>query len=215
MRPELIEAVLFDFDGVVADTEPLVSAQDLEAFRTFGIEPTWDELYSFVGTDGYGPARAVFEKYGVDATFEDLRSPERHADRIEVYLDPSLDAMPGIREFIPGLRAAGVRTALVSTSPAQHLLAGLNRLGMTSCFDAIVSGDLTEKHKPDPEPYAKACELLGVDPARAVAFDDSPSGIASAKAAGCYAIGFTGSVVKQDTSAADETVATFEGLTLV
>lgn len=207
-------AALFDFDGVVADTEPLVSAQDLEAFRTFGIEPTWDELYSFVGTDGYGPARAVFERYGVDATFDDLRSPERHADRIEVYLDPSLDAMPGIREFIAGLRERGLKTALVSTSPARHLLAGLNRLGMTSCFDAIVSGDLTERHKPDPEPYARACELLGVVPGECVAFDDSPSGIASAKAAGCYVVGFTGSVVRQDTSEADETLASFEGLVL-
>jgi len=85
---------------------------------------------------------------------------------------------------------------------------------MTSLYDAIVCGDMVERFKPDPQPYQRAMGFLDADPARTVVFEDSPTGIASARAAGTYVIGYRGGSLSQDTSEADESIDTFEGFSL-
>ena len=89
------------------------------------------------------------------------------------------------------------------------ILTALARLGILSRFDAIVCGDMVENRKPAPDPYLRAMELLGVRPSACVAVEDSPTGIASAKAAGCYVIAYTGCDIVQDVSAADEVINSF------
>ena len=90
----------------------------------------------------------------------------------------------------------------------------LGRIGLADLVDLVVGGDDVTHHKPDPEPYARALEAFGATPADAVAFEDSPAGVASAQAAGVYTFGFTGSCVPQELPAADEHFSSFAELSL-
>lgn len=110
------------------------------------------------------------------------------------------------------LRAHGVKVGLVSTTPARGPLVALDRLGIVHLFDALVFGDMVERHKPEPDPYLFALRILGVKPSEAIVFEDSAVGIAAARAAGCHAIGYAGCPVVQDLFAADEVITTYLGL---
>ncbi len=206
MRPETIEAVCFDFDGTLADTEPLGIELDLEAYRSFGLEVPLEEAHTVCGTDGKASVEAILANHGrPDLTAEDFEARRRPSSQI--YRSMGLTVFPGAFECVRSLRAAGVKCAVVSTTAACDLAYGLSRIGAMDCFDAMVAGDMVEHRKPAPDPYLLALSFLGVDASRAIAVDDSPVGIASAKAAGLHVVAFTGSEIRQDTSAADETLA--------
>lgn len=212
MRPSDVQAVLFDFDGVCADTEPLGLELDRAVYARHGIHPTRQEMESLVGTTGEESVPALFARYGQQVSAEQYWA-ERE-DNVVIYRDMPLSAMPGVIDLLRRLRARGVLTALVSTTRASNINFALNRLGMQPLFDALVTGDMVEHHKPEPEPYLLGARTLGAEPVACVAIEDSPTGIASAKAAGLYTIGFAGLTIHQDTSAADETVGTLVGLEL-
>ena len=108
----------------------------------------------------------------------------------------------------------GTRVAVVSTTEHRLVVTALGRVGLLDLVDLVVGGDDVTRHKPDPEPYARALKALGIAAHEAVAFEDSPSGVASAQAAGVHTLGYTGSSVPQDLSAADELFSTFELLRL-
>lgn len=205
MRPEPLEAVLFDFDGVCADTEPLGIQLDREVYAQFGIEPTEEELLAMVGTTGEETIPWVFARHGMRVSAAEFWA--RRRDNSLIYREMPLSRMPGIVEALTGLRLRGVLCALVSTTAAANINFALNRLGMQRMFDVLMCGDMVARHKPEPDPYLAAVAMLGVDPGQCMAVEDSPTGIASAKAAGLYTVGFAGLTIHQDTSAADETVA--------
>ena len=104
--------------------------------------------------------------------------------------------------------------AVVSTTEHRLVVTALGRVGLLDLVDLVVGGDDVTRHKPDPEPYARALKALGIAAHEAVAFEDSPSGVASAQAAGVHTLGYTGSSVPQDLSAADELFSSFELLRL-
>lgn len=211
-RPANIQAVLFDFDGVCADTEPLGLLLDSEVYAYYGIEPTDEERHALVGTTGEETIPWLFRRHGMNVTAQEFWSHRRPNELI--YRELPLQLIPGIRELLGNLRARGVRTALVSTTNSACINFALNRLGLQDMFDIRICGDMVAHHKPDPEPYLAGVAALGADVARCVAVEDSPTGIAAAKAAGLYTLGYAGYSIHQDTSAADETVASFEGLEL-
>ncbi|MCH3942402.1 MAG: HAD family phosphatase [Atopobiaceae bacterium] len=203
---------LFDFDGVCADTEPLGVEWDREAFRAVGVEPSLDEMLALVGTNGPDSVPRVLARHHAEATFEQYQAAK---DAItSVYERPELVAMPGVVDFVGGLRERGIATGLVSTTRSSYILFALNNLGMASLFDTIVCGDMVERHKPDPLCYERSLANLGISARDAIAFEDSPTGIAAAKAAGLYVVGFEGSVIEQDTSAADTTLGSFVGASI-
>jgi HAD superfamily hydrolase (TIGR01509 family) len=95
---------------------------------------------------------------------------------------------PGARELLAAVRSAGLRSALVTATRRRLVEVALGTIGR-SWFDVLVTGDEIINPKPDPEPYLTAARLLGVDPSRCVAVEDSPAGVRSALAAGCTVIG--------------------------
>lgn len=203
-RPNPLEAVLFDFDGVCVDTEPLGIELDREVYAQYGIEPTDEELLAMVGTTGEQTIPWVFSRHGMEVSAEEFWA--RRRDNSLIYREMDLVPMPGIVEALTSMRLRGVRCALVSTTSSANINFALDRLEMQRLFDILVCGDMVARHKPEPDPYQLAVALLGCDPARCMAVEDSPTGIASAKAAGLYTVGFAGLTIHQDTSAADETV---------
>ena len=211
-RPERIECVLFDFDGTLCDTEDKNIELVGEILRSMGAPVTNDDLVVLAGGDDRVTVPPILEKYGVAGTIDDY---ERERDGCyRTYADGDLVLEPGARELVASLRARGVAVGLVSTTIARCIVTALDRLRALDLFDVVVCGDMVERRKPNPDPYLRALELLGVDASRAVVFEDSPTGIAAGHAAGCYVIAYDGCSLDQDLSTADEVISTYEGLDL-
>ena len=213
-RPKDLAYALFDFDGVVADTEPLYLELDRQSMIGLGYEPTMDELRGFVGKPSDVMAVELLAKHGITATLEDYRDGRDIGAGI--YGNPDLPASPGIEDLWHFLRERGVRIGVVSTTPCADLLRALHRLGLLTYADAVMGRELAARTKPDPDPYLQGLAALAPnDPqaaARAIVVEDSPSGIAAAKAAGIHVVGYRGASVEQDTSEADETCDSFQEL---
>lgn len=198
------KCALFDFDGVVADTEPLYVELDRRALAALGYEATDEELEGFVGKASEVEGPALLARHGIQATEADYLAVW-DSDR-DIYGNPALEPSPGLPELWARLRERGCRIAVVSTTRCASLVRALNNFGLLTYVDAIVGREMVSRMKPDPEPYLRALEILGVDAADAVAFDDSSSGVASARAAGVYTVCYRG------TSDADARLMDFRDL---
>ena len=177
-----------------------------------GAEVSREELEVLTGGEDRVTVPPILERHGVEGTIDDFEHLRDECYR--TYAEANLVLEPGSLELLDGLRARGVKVGLVSMTVARCILTGAARLGILNRFDAIVCGDMVLRRKPAPDPYLRAAELLGIDPAHCVAVEDSPTGIASAKAAGCHVIAYTGCDIVQDVSAADEVIDSFVGLEL-
>lgn len=180
-------AVLFDMDGTLVDSEKIwtVAIDDLAA--SYGGTVSEAARLAMVGT-GMADSMAILH--------EDLGQPWRDPvtgarwleDRAIELFAGGLEWRPGARALLRAVRAAGIRTALVTSSGRRLVEVALGTLGAEN-FDAVVCGDEVGAAKPDPEPYLTAAALLGVPASECVAVEDSPSGVASALAAGATVVG--------------------------
>ena len=124
----------------------------------------------------------------------------------------SLRPQPGLREWLDSLRARGVTTAVVSSTRTQLIVTALNRMQLLRSFDVVVCGDMVQTPKPAPDSYRLALKWLGLDAGQCLAVEDSPTGLQAAKAAGLQVVGYTGGSIRQDTSRADWTAASFDAI---
>ena len=211
-RPERIDAVLFDFDGTLCNTEVENIRLVQDVLRQMGAEVSFEELEVLTGGEDRVTVPPILERHHVAGTIDDY---ERLRDNCyRTYAEANLVLEPGALDLLDSLRASGTKVGLVSMTVARCILTGVARLGILDRFDVVVCGDMVERRKPAPDPYLRAAELLGVDPVRCVAVEDSPTGIGSAKAAGCHVIAYTGCDIVQDVSAADEVIDSFVGIAL-
>ena len=182
------EAVLFDNDGLLLDTEAVWSRAEQKLFQVRGMQFTIDHKRSLVGSSAEIAGRKL-------ARF--LNEPGREAelmdelnDLVLAELEGGVDAMVGARELIEILRLAAVPIALVSNSPRRFIERSHEVAGTGMPFEAVVSGHEVPEAKPAPDAYLEACSQLGVEPGRRViVLEDSPSGVTAAVAAGLYVIG--------------------------
>lgn len=202
------KCVLFDFDGVIADTEESNSEYCAKAMLHFGVVMTTEDKKSLVGAHGPSVIQRLLDRAEQPATMDDFL--RIRAASGNTYEDGDLKAEPGVILLIEALRAAGVKTAVVSSTRAKLILAGLNRLHMLPLFDIVLCGDMTEKHKPDPFPYQKAMEMLGVSPEETIVVEDSPIGIHAGVSSGADVIAYTGGTVKQDIHEAPYSASSFD-----
>lgn len=180
-----VELVLFDFDGTLADTIPLILASFRHATRSIYGKPLPDDaLLSNVGQ----PLRAQME----------VIDPERADDLFAAYREHNAanhDAMirpfPGIAEALAALKAGGLRLAVVTSKARPFAERGLRVLGMQDAFDLVVSMEDTERHKPDPEPLRFALQRLQGERATAAYVGDSPFDIAAGKVAQMVTVAVT------------------------
>ena len=178
-------AVLWDMDGTLVDTEPYWMACEHELVDAFGGRWTNDDARSIVGFDLLAAAAELRSRGGVDLPPRQI--VERLQDGVIARIRHRVPWRPGARRLLAELGELGVPCALVTMSWEPLARAVVDALGPAS-FRAVVTGDMVTNGKPHPEPYLEAAARLGVDPVECVAIEDSPTGVASARAAGCVVV---------------------------
>lgn len=175
-------AVLFDMDGTLVDTEHLWWQAAAELATELDLTLTEDDLPEVLGQAVEHTAAHLHRASGTERTEADLieRLGDSFADKVATEIVPR----PGALALLAALRAADVPTALVSASPRRVVDLVLGSLG-TEWFTTTLAAEDTERTKPAPDPYLAAALRLGLDPAVCVAVEDTPTGVASAQAAGC------------------------------
>ncbi|MBA8816194.1 HAD superfamily hydrolase (TIGR01509 family) [Microbacterium halimionae] len=186
MTSSLPAAVLWDMDGTLVDTEPYWMAAETPLVESFGGTWNHEQALSLVGL-GLDDAARILQSAGVRLPTTEIvtRLTDNVIDRLST---DGVPFRPGARELLFGLRAAGIKTALVTMS-LRRMATHVVDLIDFDAFDLVIAGDDVDRPKPFPDPYLQACAALGVDPARTVAIEDSPNGLRSAIAAGTVSLG--------------------------
>jgi len=183
-----IRGLLFDFDGLLIDTETPARLAYEELYREHGHELPLDKWATLVGTIGaeWDPNEHLEELVG--RPLDQVALAERRRAR-EFELCDLEDLRPGIAEYLGEAERLGLKTAIVSSGNTDWIERHLRRLDRQHGWDAIVAanGD-AERAKPSPDLYEEALSLVGLRPPEAIAFEDSVNGIHAAKAAGVFVV---------------------------
>jgi len=180
-----LQAVLFDMDGLLVDTEPLWFDVELEVMAKLGGEWTQADQSAVLGSPSAMAARYMIQRSG--AGTDPAEVVRWMDDGIVRRVREQVTILPGAVALLGDLHAAGVPCGLVSASVRPMVDAVLARVGAAH-FAVTISGDDVSRNKPDPEPYLKAIAALGGDPSRCVVLEDSPNGVAAGLAAGCQVV---------------------------
>jgi beta-phosphoglucomutase len=198
----MIKGVLFDMDGVLVDSEPLICKAAIMMFHELGIKVMPEDFHPFVGMGENRYIGGVAENYGVRVDIEKVkaRTYEIYADIVHGKLSP----LPGAHEFISECRKRGFRLALATSADSVKMEVNLAEIGLPpATFNAIVTGLDVENKKPFPDIYIRAAERIGLAPHECLVVEDAISGIKAGKAAGCRCLGVTTSFDAQVLAEAD------------
>jgi HAD superfamily hydrolase (TIGR01509 family) len=197
-------------DGLLLETEDLWHASESELFRRYGAEFTREDQLNLIGTGLSFSARYYAERLG-QPTERGTALAEEMLAIMHDHVRREVAARPGAEALVGELRSRGVPLGIASNSPRYLVTDALATAGLSDAFDSVVTADDVAHAKPAPDIYLRACELLGVAPADALALEDSTSGVAAAKAAGltCIAVPL---FPETDVSAADRVITSLTEL---
>ena len=209
-----IKALVFDFDGLILETEMPAYRSWAEIYREHGHELPRDRWLDYIGREaGWFDALANLESL-VTAPF-DPEAVRRRREERRAQLLAELDVMAGIRDYVSEGRRLSLLLAIASSSPTAYVRAHLGRIALNDVWDAVVCREDAPRAKPAPDLYLRAVEVLGVAPEEALALEDSPNGIAAAKDAGLWVVAVPNALTAAgDLSRADCRVSTCAELPL-
>lgn len=211
----MLKALIFDFDGLILDTEtPEVEAWRV-VFRRYGQEFPDEYWMNAIGRGAdqimESPMQLLARHCGREMDLAALRE-EHHQEFYRVIR--AAGPREGIVELILNAKQAGIPLGVASSSKHAWVDGFLSQLDLQSYFEAVTCADDVARAKPFPDLYLRACERLGVNPPEAVALEDSPTGIAAARAAGVFVVAYPNSLTAQmDTSAANRRTESLLGVT--
>ena len=198
-----LRALVFDFDGLILETERPDYQSWREVYQEHGQDLTmtvWGDVIGR-GASYFDPYQELVVRLGHDLDREAVLN-RRKARHLEMVAE--LEILPGVRDAVAEARRLGLRLGVASSSSRAWVVGHLERLGLAGFFDCVRCRDDVANTKPDPELYLSACACLGVAPGDAVALEDSANGIAAAKAAGMRCVAIPNPMtVGLDLSAAD------------
>jgi len=188
----MIRAAIFDMDGVLTDSEPVICAAATQMFRERGVGVRAEDFRPFVGTGENRYIGGVAEKYGVV-----LDVPAAKRRTYEIYLElveRGIDAFPGAVELVVQCRESGLLLAVASSADRIKIEANLRIIGLPwKTWDTVVTGEDVRNTKPAPDIFLAAASHLGLMPGDCCVVEDAPNGVAAAKTAGmrCVAVAQT------------------------
>jgi len=197
-----IRAVIFDMDGVLTDSEPLINAAAIAMFKEKGLEVLPADFIPFVGAGEERYVGGVAEKYHfpLDAAAGKHRTYEIYFELVPT----QLEAFPGVHELVNSCQKAGLRVAVASSADRIKVAVNLQKIGLPiESWDAVVTGELVQHKKPAPDIFLLAAQTLGVTPAECVVVEDAANGIQAAKAAGMRCVGVAHTLASESLQAAD------------
>lgn len=180
---KIYQAVVFDMDGVIFDSERLVIETWKAVAEKYGIASIEQACLACTGLNREATALKMREIYGEEFPYEEYKK-EASALFHERYDGGRLPMKPGVKELLAFLKEKGVRIALASSTRSAIVRQELADAGILSYFDEVICGDMVARSKPEPDIFLKACECLQVNPAMAYGIEDSYNGIRAAHAAG-------------------------------
>ncbi len=178
-----MDAVIFDMDGVIFDSERLVLVCWEKVSEKYGIQGIEEVFMPCIGTNAEKTKEVVLDHYGQDFPFEEFRKEAS----VLFHEDVNRNGLPvkkGVRELLEYLKEREIPTAVASSTRLEVVTGELKQAGLYEYFKAVMGGDQLKRSKPEPDIYLMTCEKLGVNPGQAYAIEDSYNGIRSSYSAG-------------------------------
>jgi beta-phosphoglucomutase len=208
----MIEACLFDLDGVVVDTAKYHFIAWKALAEELGFKFTLDDNERLKGVSRMQSLDILLEIGGLNFSVQEKEAMAEKKNTLYVsYIEKMTpeETLPGVEEFLQELRTAGIRIALGSASKNAPMI--LERIQLSGMFDAIVDGNSISEAKPNPEVFLKGAEKLGVLPENCVVFEDAIAGIEAAQNANMYSVGIGN---PETLGFADLVIPGFDGFTV-
>jgi beta-phosphoglucomutase len=216
-----MDAVIFDFDGVVVDSEPVHFACFRDVMATVGLDLTLRDYYDrYLGYDDHDCLQIAARDRGLELSqrqIADLTAAKTAL--VQRAFSESIPPLPGAVALIRAIAAAGVPLAICSGALRDEIILASRTVGVLDCFGAIVAAEDVKRGKPDPEGYLAARDLLaraagkGLSPRRCIVVEDSPAGIDAARAAGMKVLAVATSYTPDLLAKADRVVASLADIT--
>ncbi|WP_437229849.1 HAD family hydrolase [Planctomicrobium sp. SH661] len=181
-----IQAVAFDLDGLMINTEEVFHLTGTELLRRRGKIATRELFHAMMGRRTREAFQAMIDMMSLTDSIDDLSAESEII--FEEFLEVHLTTMPGLYELLDAIEASGVPKAVATSSNRVYLTRMLKRFDLLDRFDDLLSGDDISHGKPHPEIYLTAASKLGVDPAHMLVMEDSENGTRAAVAAGAYVV---------------------------
>ena len=184
----MIRGIIFDFDGLIVDTEWPVFQSWVEIYDFFGVELPFDQWTTIIGTSShehFDPFDMIEQQVGQTLDRQHLHE-KRRVRELEMVADQPI--LPGVEEILRKAKMLNLKLGIASSSDRDWVAGNLARLGLLEYFDVIHTSDDVERTKPDPSLYQLALQSLGLSPNEAVVLEDSPNGVNAAKDAGIFTI---------------------------
>jgi beta-phosphoglucomutase family hydrolase len=194
----MIEAIIFDMDGTLVDTEPFHTEIELNQFKQNKIEISGEEHQQYLGVTSEVMWRQIASKHSISLTTDELIK-QNHEESLKYFaaLD-SIPVMPELVEVLEKLQANNYKLAVASSSTPEIIDLVLTKTNLKKYFPIIVSGNDVAKSKPAPDIFLFTAHKLGAKPTNCVVIEDSPNGIKAAKAAGMTCVAYNGANVNSE-----------------
>jgi len=201
-----IEAIIFDFDGVVIDSEPLYKMAEKRLFAEYGVIIPDEDWKIFRGTSEMGFYQLIRDRYNIDAPIDELRRKGRNF-LLEAFAG-GLHYFTGFEAFMRKIKDR-YKTGLVTATSGEILDWIFRNTPIRNPFSNVITAEDVNNSKPHPEPFQKICRMMNVSPENTIVIEDSIMGIRSALAAGAITIGFLSSFTAKDLAAAHFTARNY------
>ena len=197
-----VRAVIFDMDGVLTDSEPLINAAAIAMFAEKGLAVQAEDFHPFVGAGEDKYIGGVAQKYRFDL---ELSEAKRRTYELYLAMVPTrLVSFPGAENLVVDCRKAGLRIAVASSADRVKIEANLTKIGLpVEAWDAVVTGEDIIAKKPAPDIFLHAAVKLGIPASQCVVVEDAVNGVLAAKAAGMRCVAVAQTFSAQLLSAAD------------
>jgi beta-phosphoglucomutase family hydrolase len=204
------KVVIWDMDGVIADTAPYHLKAWQEVFREKGLNFTGEDFRHTFGQRNDTIIKSALggeiSRHEIDAIANEKEESFRR--RIKQKLKP----LPGVIELMTSLKKRGFQMALASSAPIENIQLVIETLGMNDCFQSIICDRDVTEGKPSPQVFLLAAERLGVEPKDCIVIEDAVAGVTAAKRAGMYCLAVTGTHPRHSLTEADLVVDTLEAV---